>query len=100
METNTNNYIVNWNDEYLEMQICAGPMSLDAAKQKLREIAVSNLIGYGFSTNRESADSIFNQALSTDDEPYISASEKCVSIIYGKGYEDRWQIVTYKAQYE
>ena len=38
------NYVLNWNDEYLDMQIICGPMDEAAARQAMKKEVMRKLV--------------------------------------------------------
>ena len=98
-------YILNWNDEYLNMIIVTGPVSDEMARDILHERIVTRLVELNAVDNREEAEEMYQEALKELNDPMagdlpfadtLSLSQYGASIRYGGGYEDRYEIVEHK----
>lgn len=90
-------YILNWNDEYLDMCIVGGPFDEEAAGQALKETVAGRLVKLNIAANSKEAEELYVSAESTSIEGVayeLHVSEYGASIMYG-GYEDRYQISDY-----
>lgn len=92
-------YILNWNDEYLDMIILAGPVSEEQACRILRERLIERLLELNIVQTKDEAADLYDKAAEERagaEEPYeLHVSLHGASIHYGGGYEDRYQIVEY-----
>ena len=98
-------YILNWNDEYLNMIIVAGPVSDEMARDILHERIVTRLVELNAVDNREKAEEMYQEALKELNDPMagdlpfadtLSLNQCGASIRYGGGYEDRYEIVEHE----
>lgn len=93
-------YLLNWNDEYLDMQIVSGPLADDtAARQVMKETVIERLVQLNVADDAKDAEEMYLAAEKAEgseeamEELHISPYG--ASIRYGGGYEDRYQIVEY-----
>ncbi len=93
-------YLLNWNDEYLDMQIVSGPLADDkAVREVMKETVMERLVQLGVADNAKDAEEMYLAAEKavwpeeTMEELHVSPYG--ASIRYGGGYEDRYQIVEY-----
>ena len=98
-------YILNWNDEYLNMIIVAGPVSDEMADAILHERIITRLVELNAADDREKAEEMYQEALKELNDPMagdfpfadiLSLSQCGASIRYGGGYEDRYEIVEHE----
>ena len=98
-------YILNWNDEYMSMNIVAGPVSDEMADTLLHERVITRLVELNAAESREKAEEMYQAALDELNDPMadclpfrdtLSLSRCGASIRYGGGYEDRYEIVEYE----
>ncbi len=90
-------YLLNWNDEYLDMMIVAGPLDEDAARQAMKETVTRRLVELNVTKDAKEAAEMYAkaEAAGPDDENYeLHVSSSSASILYDS-YEDRYQIVDY-----
>lgn len=93
-------YLLNWNDEYLDMQIVSGPLADDeAVREVMKETVKERLVQFGVADNAKDAEEMYLVAEKAAG-PEATMEELHVhpygaSIRYGGGYEDRYQIVEY-----
>ena len=88
-------YVLNWNDEYLDMQIVAGPCSLEEAKGAMREAVTGRLVELDLVDNVDTAGKMYDESADYDLEE-LHISDLGASVMYrGNYYEDRYQIVEY-----
>lgn len=93
-------YLLNWNDEYLDMQIVSGPLADDeAAREVMKETVMERLVQLGVADNAKDAEKMYlaaeKAAESEETMEELHVSPYGASIRYGCGYEDRYQIVEY-----
>lgn len=93
-------YLLNWNDEYLDMQIVSGPLADDtAAKQAMKETVMERLAQLNVADDAKDAEEMYlaaeKAAGSEETMEELHVSPYGASIRYGGGYEDRYQIVEY-----
>lgn len=89
-----NFYLLHWNNEYLDLQICAGPGTKKAMQAAMKEHVVKRLVEEKITKSVKDASAYYDKVIDVIDEPYdLHVSENDASIDYG--YEDRFQIVTY-----
>lgn len=91
-------YLLNWNSEYLDMQIVNGPLADDTtAKQVMKETVIERLVQLGVADDAQDAEEMYLAAEKAvePEEPLeeLHVSPYGASIRYGGGYEDRYQIV-------
>lgn len=95
-------YLLNWNDEYLDMMIVAGPLDEDAARQTMKETVTRRLVELNVAEDAEEAEEMYAKAelAGSDEEDYeLHVSQYGASIMYS-GYSDRYQIVDYPQEGE
>ena len=89
-------YLLNWNDEYLDMQIAGGPLAdYAAAKKTMEETVVGRLVSLGMACDEKAAKKMYLAAAEGSPEGELEelrVSAFGASIMYA-GYEDRYQIV-------
>lgn len=93
-------YILKWNDEYLDMQIVSGPLADDtAARQAMKETVIERLVQLNVADDAKDAEEMYLAAEKTagseETTEELHVSPYGVSIRYGGGYENRYQIVEY-----
>ena len=91
-------YILNWKNEYLEMRIAGGPMDKESANREIKKQAVEHLVELDIAKNTEEAEKLYTaaeKATAEEEVTELHVSNETVSILYGGGYEDRYQIVDY-----
>lgn len=91
-------YILNWNNEYLDMCIVGGPFDGEAAKQALKETVTERLVKLNVVADSKDAEELYVSAenASIEGETYeLHVSEYGASIMYGGGYADCYQIYDY-----
>lgn len=93
-------YLLNWNDEYLDMQIVSGPLADDtAARQAMKETVIERLVQLNVTDDAKDAEEMYlaaeKAAGSEETTEELHVSPYGASIRYGGGYEDRYQIVEY-----
>ncbi len=91
-------YVLNWNDEYLDMMIVCGPLDEETAKQVMKKEVINRLVKLDVAKNIKAAEEMYLAAenASAKDEIYeLRVSPSGATILYGTGYEDRCQIVDY-----
>ncbi len=94
-------YILNWNDEYLDMQIVSGPFDEETAKQALKETVTKKLVELGIAADDKAAREMYfaaEKASAADEIHMLYVSQDGASIIYGSEYEDRYQVVDYNGK--
>lgn len=94
-----NHYVLNWDDEALRQCIIAGPLDQSDARQALKQSIIKSLQDNGFADTEKAANDLY-QAAETDGSlelpcGHLSLSDDGASLLYGGGYEDRYEIVTY-----
>lgn len=94
-----NHYVLNWDDSALRQRIVAGPLEQPDARQALEQLITKSLQDNGFADTEETASHLY-QAAKTDGSlelpcGHLSLSDDGASLLYGGGYEDRYEIVTY-----
>ena len=93
------NYVLSWNDEYLDMQIICGPMDEAAARQAMKKEVMRKLVELNLAEDTKVAEKMYLVAESTSVEGETNdmhVNSNGASIIYGTGYEERYQIVDYE----
>lgn len=96
-------YLLNWNDEYLDMRIVCGPMGEEAIKQEMKKTVVERLVGLHRAKDTEEAENMYlsaEDALINDEVSGLDVSSYGASILYGGYYEDRYLIVDYEKSEE
>lgn len=93
-------YILNWNDEYLDMQIVSGPLADDtAARQVTKETIIERLVQLNVADDAKNAEEMYlaaEKAVGPEETmEELHVSPYGASIRYCGGYEDRYQIVEY-----
>lgn len=93
-------YLLNWNDEYLDMQIVSGPLADDtAAREAMKETVMERLVQLNMADNAKDAEKMYLAAVKAvgpeETMEELHVSHYGASIQYGGGYEDRYQIVEY-----
>ena len=72
-------YLLNWNDEYLDMQIVSGPLADDAAAREVRkETLIERLVQLGVADDTKDAEEMYLTA-----EKAAESEENCVSTRVG-----------------
>lgn len=94
-----NHYVLNWDDSALRQRIVAGPLEQPDARQALEQLITKSLQDNGFADTEETASHLY-QVAKTDGSlelpcGHLSLSDDGASLLYGSGYEDRYEIVTY-----
>lgn len=93
-------YLLSWNDEWLQMAIEDGPLSMEEIKKSLRTKVLERLVELGVACSHEEAKELYRQA----EESRMAEKERVwelhlgsdtVSIMFGSGYEEHYQIVEY-----
>ena len=82
-------YLLNWNDEYLDMQIVSGPLADDAAAREVRKETLAD-------DTKDAEEMYLTAEKAAESEETIGELRvnACgASIVYNGGYEDRYQIV-------
>lgn len=90
-------YVLNWNDEYLDMRIVCGPMDEKHAKQEMKKHVVKRLVELNVTRDTKEAEELYSAAEEESVEKTIyelHVSPEGASIMYND-YEDRYQIVDY-----
>lgn len=94
-ELGKENYIVKWNDEYLEIQILAGPLTEEEAQKILRDETIEAAIRL-LQCSREEAEEKYDDSLNGEEESEdIHASCFGSSIFFGSCNEEYMQICKY-----
>ncbi len=91
-------YLLNWNGEYLDMMIVAGPIGDEAARQAMKEAVMERLVQLDIAEDAEEAEEMYRKAevAGRDDEDYeLHVNLSGASIMYGDCYGDHYQIVEY-----
>lgn len=93
-------YLLNWNDEYLDMRIAGGPFPDSASAQTaMKETVIESLVTLDCAKTREEAETLYAEAEKTGEleetEVSIHVTEESASILYKGQYEDRCRIVEY-----
>lgn len=93
-------YLLNWNDEYLDMRIAGGPFPDGASAQTaMKETVMGNLVTLGCAKTKKVAERVYAEAEKTGEleAAWVSlyVTEEGASILYRDRYEDRYQIVEY-----
>ncbi len=90
-------YVLNWNDEYLDMRIVCGPLSEENARQEMKKQVMKRLVELGIKKDARSAEKLYvaaERATVGKIEYELSISFYGATIRYND-YEDRYQIVDY-----
>ena len=91
-------YVLNSNDEYLDMMIVAGPLDEEAARQAMKETVTRRLVELNVADDAKAAEEMYLEAEAADEdsETYeLHVNPFGASIMYGNCYGDRYQIVDY-----
>lgn len=95
----TGYYLLNWNDEYLDMTIEAGPVSEEEAREILHDKLITRLVELNVANSEKEAKELYvKAALHLKDEDVsdvLNASPDGATIRYGGGFEERFQIRPY-----
>jgi hypothetical protein len=93
-------YLVNWNDEYLNMRIVTGPFN-DTEKEEYIKDEVIEQIQYYYGITEGEAKYIYEdkRLIKEEDSVFpeidLNIYNEGASLIYGSGYESRLEIVEY-----
>ena len=90
-------YLLNWNDEYLDMQIVSGRLADDAAaREVMKETLIERLVQLGVADDTKDAEEMYltaeKAAESEETIGELRVNACGASIVYNGGYEDRYQI--------
>ena len=90
-------YLLNWNGEYLDMMIVAGPIGDEAARQAMKEAVMERLVQLDIAEDAEEAEEMYRKAevAGRDDEDYELHVNLSGASMYGDCYGDHYQIVEY-----
>lgn len=92
-------YLLKWNDEYLDIQIAGGPFDDDtAAKLALKKETITRLVELNVVKDAKAAEELYAE---TERDPEQEGDDLHIylngtSILFGGGYEERYQIVEYE----
>lgn len=96
-------YLLNWNDEYLDIRILSGPLVDDAAARKvMKERLIERLVELNVANDAKDAEEMYltaeKKAGREEAIEGLHVSPYGASIEYGGGYQDRYQIVEYQPE--
>ena len=61
-------YVLNSNDEYLDMMIVAGPLDEEAARQAMKETVTRRLVELNVADDAKAAEEMYLEAEAADDD--------------------------------
>lgn len=86
------NFLVGWNDEYLDLRLIAGPFGNDKKREMLEREVCKILMKIGGIDEKKAMEIVRTNEHSDFN---LNIYEDGASVSYGNGYEDRIQVVQY-----
>lgn len=90
-------YLLNWNEEYLDMRIIGGPFDDSmSAKTTMKKEIIRRLVELNVAGNIKAAEKIYADAMGDfEQSDELSVHPEGACIRYGGVYEEWYQIVEY-----